>query len=46
MLTIKNGQTTLYCHFAKIIKVPGTSFQYPAWSQNMLEIVVMPHTSI
>ena len=30
MLTIKNGQILLYCHFAKIIKGPGTSFQSPA----------------
>ena len=30
MSTIKNGQITLYCHFNKIIKGPGTSFQSPA----------------
>ena len=33
MLTIKNGQIFLYCHFNKIIKGPGTSFQSPALSQ-------------
>ena len=30
MLTIKNDQILLYCHFAKIIKEPGASFQSPA----------------
>ena len=33
MPTIKNGQILIYCHFNKIIKVPGTSFQSPAFSQ-------------
>ena len=33
MVTIKNGQTPLYCHFNKIIKAPGTSFQPAALSQ-------------
>ena len=33
MSTIKNGQISLYCHFNKIIKGPGTSFQSPAASQ-------------
>ena len=33
MSTIKNGQISLYCHFNKIIKGPGTSFQSPAFSQ-------------
>ena len=33
MPTIKNGQILLYCHFNKIIKGPGTSFQSPAFSQ-------------
>ena len=33
MSTIKNGQTSLYCHFDKIIKGPGTSFQPQALSQ-------------
>ena len=27
MSAIKNGQISLYCHFNKIIKGPGTSFQ-------------------
>ena len=46
MSTIKNDQISLYCHFNKIIKGPGTSFQSPALSQNMLEIFVIQHTSI
>ena len=33
MKTIKNGQILLYCHFNKIIKEPGTSFQSPAFNQ-------------
>ena len=33
MSTIKNDQILLYCHFNKIIKEPGTSFQIPAFSQ-------------
>ena len=33
MSTIKNGQILLYCHFNKIIKGPGTSFQSPALNQ-------------
>ena len=33
MSTIKNGQISPYCHFNKIIKGPGTSFQSPALSQ-------------
>ena len=33
MSTTKNGQISLYCHFNKIIKVSGTSFQSPALSQ-------------
>ena len=28
MSTIKNGQILLYCYFNKIIKGPGTSFQF------------------
>ena len=31
--TIKNGQISLYWHFDKIIKGPGTSFQSPASSK-------------
>ena len=46
MSTIKNGQILLYRHFNKIIKEPGTSFQSPAFSQNMLEMFVIQHTSI
>ena len=30
---MKNGQILIYCHFNKIIKGPGTSFQSPALSQ-------------
>ena len=33
MSTMKNGQILLYCHFNKIIKEPGASFQSPAFSQ-------------
>ena len=33
MSTIKNGQISLYYHFNKIIKGPGTSFHSPALSQ-------------
>ena len=33
MPTIKNGQILLYCHFNKIIKEPGASFQSPASSR-------------
>ena len=34
MLTFENGQISLYCHFNKIIKGSGTSFQSPELSQN------------
>ena len=33
MSTIKNDQISLYCHFNKIIKGPGTSFQSSALNQ-------------
>ena len=33
MFTIKNCQILLYCHFNKIIKESGTSFEYPILSQ-------------
>ena len=33
MSTIKKDQISLYCHFDKIIKGPGTSLQSPALSQ-------------
>ena len=46
MSTIKNGQILLYCNFNKIIKGPGTSFQFLALSQNMLEMFAVQHTSI
>ena len=36
MSTIKNGQSLLYCHFNKIMKGPGTSFQSPALSQKLV----------
>ena len=45
MSTIKNGQISLYYHFNKIIKGPGTSFHSPALSQNMLEMFSIQHTS-
>ena len=33
MSTIKTSQISLYCHFSKIIKGPGTSFQSVALNQ-------------
>ena len=33
MVTIKNGQIWLFCHFNKIIKGAGTSFQSPVLSR-------------
>ena len=33
MSTIKNGQISLYFHFNKIVKGPGTSVQSPVLSQ-------------
>ena len=33
MSTITHGQILLYCHFNKIMKGPGTSFQAPALNQ-------------
>ena len=33
MSTIENGKIFLYCHFNKIIKGAGNSFQYPVLSQ-------------
>ena len=46
MSTIKDDQILLYCHYNKIIKEPGTSFQSPAFSQNMSEMFVVQHSSI
>ena len=47
MSTIKNGQILLYCHFNKIIKESGTSFQSPALSQkhgrNVSQMFVMSY---
>ena len=45
MSTIKNGQISLYCHFNKIVKGPGTSFKSPVLSQDMLETFAIQHTS-
>ena len=39
MSTIKNDQISLYCHFNKIIKEPGTSFQSSALSQKYVKNV-------
>ena len=36
MLTIKNGHISLYCHFNKIVKRPGTTFQSPTFSQKLV----------
>ena len=33
MSTVKNGPISLYCHFNKILKEPGTSFQSPVLNQ-------------
>ena len=41
MLTIKNSQISLYCHFNKIIKEPGTSFQSPVLSQKHVRNVCL-----
>ena len=41
MSTIKNDQILLYCHFNKIIKEPGTSFQAPAFSQKHVRKVCL-----
>ena len=39
MSTIKNSQILMYCHFNKIIKEPGTSFQFLAFSQKQVRNV-------
>ena len=39
MSTTKIGQILLYCHFSKVIKEPGTSFQPPALSQKHIRNV-------
>ena len=39
MPTIKIGQIVPYCHFNKIIKESGTSFQPPAFSQKNVRSV-------
>ena len=47
MSTIKNGQISLYCHFNKIIKGPGTNFQSPELNQKYnrnFEILIMTRT--
>ena len=36
---MKNGQILLYCHFNKITKRPGTSFQPPALSEKQIRNV-------
>ena len=46
MSAIKNDQNLLYCHFNKIIKEAGTSFQPPAFSQKHVSNFVIQHTSI
>ena len=35
----KYGQISLYCHFNKIIKGPGASFQSPALNQKHIRNV-------
>ena len=44
MSTIKNGQISLYSHFNKITKGPGTSFQSPALRQKYVRNVF--HTAL
>ena len=44
MSTIKNDQISLYRHFNKIIKGPGTSFQSPALSQK--HVINICHTAL
>ena len=39
MSTIKNDQISLYCHFIKIKKRPGTSFQPPVVNQKYVRKV-------
>ena len=39
MSTTENNQISLSCHFNKIIKGPGTSFQSTALSQNYVRNV-------
>ena len=39
MSTIKNDPISPYCHFNKIIKGPGTSFQSPAVTQKHVRSV-------
>ena len=41
---IKNGRISLYCHFNKMIKRPGTSFQSLALSQKHVRNVC--HTAV
>ena len=36
MATIRNGHMSLDCHFNKIIKVTGTSFQSAVLSQKLV----------
>ena len=45
MSTIKNGQISLYCHFNKIVKGPGTSFYSPALSQKHVKTFFIQHTN-
>ena len=44
--TTKNWQVLLYCHFAKIIKEPKTSFSPQHWFKNMLEMFVIRYISM
>ena len=46
MSTIRNGQISRHFNFNKIIKWPGTSFQSHQWARDMLEMLVIQHTSI
>ena len=46
MSTNKNGQISLYCHFDKIIKGPGTSFQSPAMNRKHARNVLSYNTLV
>ena len=43
MSAIKNGHISLHCHFNKIIKGPGTSFQSPVLSQKHRNVCHTAH---
>ena len=46
ILTIKNGQILLQCHFYKVIKGPGTSFQSSALNQKRIRNVCHTYSTL